>query len=275
MIDTDKQSPRSADHSAPAIRAYLGGSFDPVHRGHLQMALGVYRSLMPLAQANGQSLEVCLLPNARSPFKEHSSAPEHRLAMLQLACADTPLNICTLELWQKPPVYSIDSVRHLRQQYPNDSLIFIMGADSVATLERWKEGLALTDYVHLWVFKRSLTMTDTKAEASINPEADIAQLVPMTLQQQITHSVKELLQPIEQAECTDNLTKSQGKGAIYIDDSQILSISSTQLRQAVCQYDLAANDTATLIAEALPRQVLDYIRQHHLYCDAEFVKITD
>ena len=76
--------------TAPAIRAYLGGSFDPVHNGHLQLAMYVYEHLSPLAKLQQRELQVSLLPNARSPFKEDSTNPEQRLAMLKLAIQDTP-----------------------------------------------------------------------------------------------------------------------------------------------------------------------------------------
>ena len=106
--------------SAPAIRAYLGGSFDPVHNGHLEVALHAYQDLLPIAKQQNRPLHVSLLPNARSPFKTQSTDPKHRLAMLQLAVQDTPIQVNELELWQAPPVYTIDTVRALRQQYPHD-----------------------------------------------------------------------------------------------------------------------------------------------------------
>ncbi len=71
--------------SAPAIRAYLGGSFDPVHNGHLEVALHAYQDLLPIAKQQNRPLHVSLLPNARSPFKTQSTDPKHRLAMLKLA----------------------------------------------------------------------------------------------------------------------------------------------------------------------------------------------
>jgi nicotinate-nucleotide adenylyltransferase len=117
--------PHSKDYhltknAKPAIRAYLGGSFDPVHNGHLQMALYVYQSLLPIAEQQQHELQVSLLPNARSPFKADSTDPKHRLAMLKLAIKNTPLQINELELWQTPPVYTIDSVKTLRARYPHD-----------------------------------------------------------------------------------------------------------------------------------------------------------
>lgn len=153
MRETYSQQKKENQHiTVPAIRAYLGGSFDPVHNGHVQIALYVYDYLLPIAEQQQRALHVSLLPNARSPFKDKSTNPKHRLTMLKLARQESPLQINELELWQTPPVYTIDSVRTLRQRYPNDSLIFIMGMDSARSLDKWKDGLRLTDYVDLTDF---------------------------------------------------------------------------------------------------------------------------
>ena len=77
--------------TAPAIRAYLGGSFNPVHHSHIQMAMYVYQCLAPIAAAQQRPLHVSLLPNARSPFKEDTIDPAQRLAMLTLAIKNTSI----------------------------------------------------------------------------------------------------------------------------------------------------------------------------------------
>lgn len=259
----------------PAVRAYLGGSFDPVHRGHLQMAMAVYNHL--IAIADQRAVHVALLPNARSPFKDKSSAAQQRLTMLELAVTDLPLEICTHELWQAPPVYTIDTVKALREQYPNDTLIFIMGADSVVSLPLWKQGLELTDYVHLWVFDRyslpaqasDLTLLDETPTATTvassarentlvtkqSQEAKLIADLPDILQARSTADPKELLiSPV------DNL-KTPLNGRIYRDKTAIAGISSTQVRQAIAA---GASDTLTAL---LPPTVAAYIEQHQLYLE--------
>lgn len=260
-----------------AIRAYLGGSFDPVHQGHLQMALVVYHRLMQLTQGQLRPVHVALLPNARSPFKDHSTAAKHRLAMLELAITDTPLEICTHELWQAPPVYTIDTVKALRQRHPNDTLIFIMGADSMGNLPRWRQGLALTDYVHLWVFDRYSLSAQTKGsvpqieaptKASVAtcpikntlahtelPRAKLMAGLPDALQARGTDDPKDLL-----TVTVDNL-KTPLIGRIYRDKTAIAAISSTQVRQAIAA---GAIDTLTTV---LPPTVATYIEQHQLYSE--------
>ncbi len=252
--------------TAPAIRAYLGGSFDPVHNGHLEVALHVYQDLLPIAKQQNRPLYVSLLPNARSPFKTQSTDPKHRLAMLQLATKDTPIQINELELWQAPPVYTIDSIRTLRQRYPNDCLIFIMGMDSARSLDKWKDGLRLIDYVNLWIFNRedSDHISDgvsNNATSFENPIAASRYLdtlqsqLPLPLQPHVTDSPIELLTPItrclvDSAEADSskinsldvNSTdlKSAVKGRIYIDTRPITAVSSTQIRE---QLQILANQT--------------------------------
>ncbi len=293
--------PHSKDYhlkknAKPAIRAYLGGSFDPVHNGHLQMALYVYQSLLPLAKQQQRELQVSLLPNARSPFKADSTDPKHRLAMLKLAIKNTPLQINELELWQTPPVYTIDSVKTLRARYPHDDLIFIMGMDSAQSLDKWKDGLTLTDHVNLWVFNRlsigenTPINNDTNAETdkklvntdliASNPSALQSQL-PVSLQHFITDSATDLVAPALRSLTASSNLKNAVQGRIYIDPRPVAAISSTQVRQ---QLRKQGSQNATLqpinaiinptvpnsFAKWLNPAVYQYIIDHQLYSAAQF-----
>ena len=288
---------------APAIRAYLGGSFDPVHDGHLQMAMTVYQRLLPIAKQQQRALHVSLLPNARSPFKEKSTDPKHRLAMLKLATLNTPLQINELELWQTPPVYTIDSVRTLRQRYPHDSLIFIIGMDSALSLSKWKNGLELTDYVNLWVFNREnlsdinnnrLLATTTHSANKTLVAQDTMNLhaqLPAQLQSLRIDAPIDLLQPTSQASTDSRLLKNTHQGHIYIDSRPIATISSTQIRQqlqptenrsniisaAARQMtsiapinDIIDNTAPNPLAKWLNPAVYQYIIAHQLYSAAQF-----
>ena len=292
--------------SAPAIRAYLGGSFDPVHNGHLQMALYVYQYLLPIAEQQQRELHVSLLPNARSPFKEDSTDPEHRLAMLKLAIQNTALQINELELWQTPPVYTIDSVKTLRARYPHDSLIFIMGMDSARSLEQWKNGLQLTNYVNLWVFDRSelseSTNTFSNTDKTLNnknvitPEiavlpAQLQSQLPMPLQNLTVRLATELLTPISQNSVDSPLLKNINQGYLYIDSRPVAAVSSTQIRQQLQQTenrlhimpsaetqitsiaainDIIGNTAPNSFAKWLNPAVYQYIIAHQLYSAAQF-----
>ncbi|MGP5312808.1 nicotinate-nicotinamide nucleotide adenylyltransferase [Psychrobacter faecalis] len=283
-------------NAKPAIRAYLGGSFDPVHNGHLQMALYVYQSLLSIAEQQQRELQVSLLPNARSPFKADSTDPKHRLAMLKLAIKDTPLQINELELWQTPPVYTIDSVKTLRTRYPHDSLIFIMGMDSAQSLDKWKNGLALTDHVNLWVFNRlsigenDPINNDTNAETNkklVNTDLVASNLtalqsqLPIAMQHLITDSATDLVAPALRSLTDSSNLKNAVQGRIYIDPRPVAAISSTQVRQ---QLRKQGSQNATLqpinaiinptvpnsFAKWLNPAVYQYIIDHQLYSAAQF-----
>ena len=290
----------------PAIRAYLGGSFDPVHNGHLEVAMSVYQCLLPLAAQQQRALHVSLLPNARSPFKAHSTDPSHRLAMLTLATQGTPIQINELELWQPPPVYTIDSVRTLRQRYPNDTLIFIMGMDSARSLDKWKDGLQLTDYVDLWVFNRqndsavsdidiAPTATSTalpiKRTEPLHNKSNLAAQLPIPLQPYVIDSPAALLEAgipslLPKSACPNLKTPSQGR--IYIDLRPITAVSSTQIRQQLIDMsnktagarkqiasvasinDIIDNTHANPLTKWLNPAVYRYIIAHQLYSAAQF-----
>ncbi|HCI75895.1 MULTISPECIES: nicotinate-nicotinamide nucleotide adenylyltransferase [unclassified Psychrobacter] len=303
MPNTSKNPQKNTP--APAIRAYLGGSFDPVHDGHLQMAMTVYQRLLPIAKQQQRTLHVSLLPNARSPFKEKSTDPKHRLAMLKLATLNTPLQINELELWQTPPVYTIDSVRTLRQRYPYDSLIFIIGMDSALSLSKWKNGLELTDYVNLWVFNRddlsdinnknnrllATTTHSTKKTLVAQDTMNLHIQLPAQLQSLRIDAPIDLLQPTSQASTNSRLLKNTHQGHIYIDSHPIATISSTQIRQqlqptenrsnimsaAARQMtsiapinDIIDNTAPNPLAKWLNPAVYQYIIAHQLYSAAQF-----
>lgn len=266
----------------PAIRAYLGGSFDPVHKGHVQIAMRVYQVLLPIAERQQRELHVSLLPNARSPFKDDSTNPEHRLAMLKLVTTNTPLQISELELWQTPPVYTINSVQTLRARHPNDSLIFIMGMDSAHSLDMWKDGLQLTNYVNLWIFNRTESSDLSIPRVVAHPDDDPRSLslqdinalcseLPRQLQAQTTKTVQDLVQPFnDSAHKRSSFLKSASQGRIYIDQHQVSAISSTDIRKQL-QISAARADTApNILTQLINPTVYQYIIAHQLYSAAQF-----
>ncbi|WP_223193170.1 MULTISPECIES: nicotinate-nicotinamide nucleotide adenylyltransferase [Psychrobacter] len=283
----------------PAIRAYLGGSFNPVHNGHIQMAMAVFNQLAPIATQQKRALSVELLPNSRSPFKTDTIDPKQRLAMLKLATKNTPLAINELELWQAPPVFTIDTVRKLRQNFSEDTLIFIMGMDSAASLDKWRQGLELTDFVHLWVFNRVDETThfakkDTafqnakNSENSINSENPIDKL-PNALQAKVTTQLADLTHPkldlkhlarqpiftfIEKSAAAQPFfslkpLKTKLNGRIYLDWSPIVAISSSSIREQLAAKSLSTVTQPRLLTELNPT-VYDYIIRHRLYSTDQF-----
>jgi nicotinate-nucleotide adenylyltransferase len=127
----------------------MGGSFDPVHLGHLIAAQDA-REVMGLDR-------VIFMPTARAPLKE--SAPRVsdavRLELLQAAVAGDPgLEISTLEIERGGVSYTIDTARALRHAHPVDSLFWIIGTDQAARLPQWREIGALGKLVEFIVLSR-------------------------------------------------------------------------------------------------------------------------
>jgi nicotinate-nucleotide adenylyltransferase len=123
---------------AGARVGWLGGSFDPVHAGHLHIARGA---------ADALRLErVLLVPAERPPHKrERILAPgADRLALLHVACrADPRLQPCDVELRRGGVSWSIDTARALLAAHPGALLFAIVGADTLADLPTWREAAEL------------------------------------------------------------------------------------------------------------------------------------
>ncbi len=128
----------------------LFGSFNPIHNGHLAIA-GYCAEFTPLD-------EVWLVVSPQNPLKEpHELAPEeHRLAMVQLAIeAFAPkLSLCDIELSMPRPSYTIDTLNKLAKEFPQRSFTVIMGADSLANIEQWKEYKSILSQFPVMVYPR-------------------------------------------------------------------------------------------------------------------------
>ncbi len=111
----------------------LGGSFDPVHHGHL---IAAARAAEALALTR-----VLLVPCARQPLKQQGpvAAPAQRRAMLELAVAGDPLfAVDPLELERPAPSYTVDTLRALTARCPGERFVLLLGSDAAADLARWR-----------------------------------------------------------------------------------------------------------------------------------------
>lgn len=113
---------------------FLGGSFDPVHFGHLLAAQDVYEQ---------QRLDrLVFVPAAQAPLKPNDvqASADDRLAMLSAAIdGDTRFEISDFELRRGGISYTVDSARHFRSLFPTDDLYWIIGGDQLPKLHLWKE----------------------------------------------------------------------------------------------------------------------------------------
>lgn len=207
----------------------LGGTFDPIHYGHLRLAQDVADSL--------QLSEVRLIPTGNPwhrapPF----AAPEHRLEMVRLGIAgNTLFRLDDREVRLAAPGYTVETLAGLRQELgASRPLCLLLGADAFAGLpswHRWKEIFPLT---HLAVVARPGAELDA---TGFHPEL----LAEMTRRQ---------------CACAEDLQATPG-GCIFVQPYAPLDISATRIRDL-----LKAGLSPRYL---LPDCVLDYIHAHQLY----------
>jgi nicotinate-nucleotide adenylyltransferase len=209
--------------------ALLGGSFDPVHHGHVALAALFSKLLAP------DQLRV--IP-AGSPWQKtglHASAKD-RVAMLELAFREAALEftIDTQEIARGAPTYTVDTLRNVRAELgPDASIVFLIGADQLQHLDSWREWRRLFDYAHIAVAARP---GFALAEAAL----------PVTVADEIGKRQGSLAQ-LRNCPC----------GLTYLAQTLDVDISATQIRAALQRGELANS----LISPV----VLDYIQQHNLY----------
>ena len=203
----------------------LGGTFNPVHYGHLRSALELVERL--------QLQQLRLMPCAVPPHREAPGcSAEHRDAMVQLAVAGEPGLACdSRELRRAGKSYTIDSLIDLRDELGDDhSLCLVMGCDAVLGIDSWHRWGELLDWAHIVVIARPgwhLPQSGTVAEWLV------AHRLPAAAARQ------------------------RPAGGIIVEELRPLAISATEIRDL-----LAAGRSARYL---LPEPVLDYIQSHHLY----------
>lgn len=126
----------------------FGGSFDPVHFGHLVVA----------EQAAGRLdlAQVRFVPARCHPFKSgHHASPEDRMAMVAAAIQDNPRFVLdTRELRRPAPSYTADTLRELGTESPEDALFLLLGADAAAELPQWHDAEAVAKLATVVVVTR-------------------------------------------------------------------------------------------------------------------------
>lgn len=206
--------------------ALFGGTFNPVHHGHLRIAI----ELAELLEVDTLRMIPCALPPHREAL---TVSAEQRMCMLQAAIGGHPkLTADNIELRRDGPSYTIDTLRQIRAQIGSQvPLHLCLGIDVLNTLDSWHHWQQLTDYCHLII--------------SARPDYHLPE-----------HGV--LAEWINQHRC-DNLEqlKQTSAGKLYVCDTSLLAISSTDIRDRISRGN--AIDFLT------PTAVVNYIQQHHLY----------
>src|SRR6201988_1434365 len=217
--------------------ALYGGTFDPVHLGHIEIA----RRVSQLFEIE----KVIFIPAQMAPHKigRPVTEPIHRYAMLALATQDDrQLSISTFELDAPDRRYTVDTVQHFQHVLGDETeLFFIMGADSWSEITTWRE------------WERLLTITNHIVVTRPGHE-------PMT-----THvgAVAKRIVDLRSATQSDRQTPK-----IFFTDVVMKDVSATRIRR------LASEDRTGELTDLLPAVVLEYIKKYGIYRELNEAKLN-
>jgi nicotinate-nucleotide adenylyltransferase len=208
----------------------LGGTFDPVHFGHLRMAQELAEAL--------QLDEVRFIPAAIPPHKTATfSSAKHRAAMVGLAIAHNPrFSLDERELHRSGTSYTFDTLQSLKDELGQDtSLVLLMGSDAFIKLNTWHRWQELLTLCHITLVQRPISPTSSK------------------------ETLPEVLETFLHDHYTENGADlhTHASGFITMQQVTALDISATQIRSI-----LTKNQSARYL---IPDSVIDYIRAQHLY----------
>jgi len=205
----------------------FGGTFDPVHKGHVAIARHVGKKVL--------LDRIICIPAADPPHKETTGAPfKHRVAMLELALAGLTdqVSLSLLEADRHTPSYTVDTLLELRNRLGNQEYYFILGADSLLEL-------------HLWYrFQDLPTLTNFIVVAR-----------PDISDREVSSAVAGLPGSFKAEKCAGVWRRRDGAKCIYLSDFSIAVASST-IR---CQLERG------YIPNTLDSRVRKYIIDHRLY----------
>ncbi len=206
----------------------FGGSFDPVHAGHIDLAEFILD--------NKHVNKIIFLPSACPPHKQKAAASfVHRLKMLEIAVRDYPdLEVSSVEAQLSHPSYTINSLRVLVRSQPQADWFFILGADSLLDLGNWYQYTEILDLVNLLVVAR-----------------------PGISDKECLQEIDVLLGNfvVSQAQKRFWTREDSRKSLLYLDDF-IRSFSSTEIRSCLA---------LGMSPPGLLPEVFSYIKQHGLY----------
>jgi nicotinate-nucleotide adenylyltransferase len=209
--------------------ALLGGSFDPVHHGHVALA-ALFATLL-------QPDQLRIIP-AGNPWQKNGlkASADDRVAMIELAFRAAALDVTVdrREIERAAPTYTIDTLRELRAELgPDAAIVFLIGADQLLQLDTWRDWRQLFDYAHIGVAARP---GYSLAEAALPPA---------------------VAQEIETRQGSLEQLRTTPSGRIFLAETLAVDISATQIRAALQRGEQANS--------LIPEVVLDYIQQHNLY----------
>lgn len=213
-----------------------GGTFDPVHLGHLEVAEKVSKLF--------EIDELLFVPAQVAPHKLASEVTPalHRYAMLVLATQQqSQLYVSSFELDAPGRRYTVDTLAHFQAELgASAELFFLMGADSWSEISTWRDWELLLQMVNHIVVTR--------------PGYEISW-------DQMSSSMANRVVNLRGSDKTSKISAQAGSPRIFVTDAAMVDISATDIRRA------ARADNGERLIELVPRPVADYIRKYKLYRD--------
>jgi len=158
--------------------AMFGGTFNPIHRGHVTVARAVVERL--------DLSRLVLMPSAGPPHKssEELAPAEDRLAMCRLAAAeDSHLAVSDLELRRPPPSYTVDTLAELHREHPAAELLLVIGADMLRDFHLWRRFDEIA--------RRARLITLPRPGVTIGPLAELRRALGDAAAEQILRDVQD------------------------------------------------------------------------------------
>lgn len=216
--------------TTPKRIAYYGGTFDPVHCGHITVA----RRLVEIFSLD----HLTFLPAYHAPHKPDAkpTSAYHRFAMLTLATRDEPrMNVSTLELEYGVSRYTVQTLPQLIEMHPDADVFFVMGADSWMDITTWR------DWEKVLLMSNHIVVTRPGYELSFDHVSD---------------AIRQRIVDVQGRKALDALPKD---ARIYITDAARVDVSATEIRDDVREDARLDRD------DDVPQEVAKYIEKYELY----------
>ncbi|HEY0426870.1 MAG TPA: nicotinate-nucleotide adenylyltransferase [Pyrinomonadaceae bacterium] len=220
--------------------AFYGGSFDPVHCGHLTIA----RTLTEIFELD----EFVFIPAFHAPHKKRKKPTSafHRFAMLALSTAgEAKIKVSKMELEMPEKPYTVETLTRLENELPDERIFFVMGADSWAEITTWREWETVLTCVNIIVVTRPdyeidfSHVTDEIRERIVDLRGNVS-----NFKFQISSEKTE--------------TGNRKSETIYITDAVQLDISATEIRRQIRENRAAWR-------ELVPEEVAKYVEKYQIY----------
>lgn len=219
------------DNNRPVKAGLLGGTFNPIHLGHLRAAEEIRETML--------LQKVFFIPSATPPHKDPSEMPSssHRLKMVTLAVQDNPyFEASDIELKRQGPSYTIDTLGFFNSKFPGYEFYFIIGTDIVPEIDTWKH------------YRELFQLTDFVVISRPGFPSDFLSLLPLELREDFRYDSQEGGIRIYKHKSSHTVSHVEIEG---------LELSSTKIRKLLREEKS--------VKYLVPTQIVQYIESKGLY----------